>query len=277
MSTAALVLGITGLFFSFFGFGIILAVLAVIFSVVSLKKKKNGMAIAGLICGIIGILISVVVIAATPSTQGTASGSEKADDHTAGSSERKSDQIKDLSDEMSVKVYTLPEDGSLHAVLVVTNNSDKTVSLDANMTIKDASGNAIGAQDSDASPVEPGKKAILEAYYDDAENFDSLDYKLNVSAVADSTSLAKNIDLKINQNGKKVVLTATNNGKAPAYFLEAEALFLKDGKMIGDGSTYLVDDDDSSIKPGETISGEIESYAETDPDDVIVTYTARDD
>lgn len=280
MATAALVLGIVGLFFGFMFIGIIPSILAVIFAIIVLRKKKNGMAIAGMVCGIIGILISVIVLAVSPSTEGTKSGSTKQSKQVITSSKesqkRKSNNSSSLANKMSVKTYTHKEDDdSLDAVLVVKNNSDKTVSMDANMTIKNASGTVIGAQDADASPVEPGKKAIISTYFDNAKKYNSLDYKLNVSTDVDYNSLAKNIDLKVTKNEDKLILTATNKGKETAYFLEVNAVFLKHGKMVGIDSTYLDDDHDDSIKPGKSFSGELNNYG-TSFDDEIVTYTARD-
>lgn len=69
MAVAALVLGIVGLVFCLFPWwGIISGVLAAIFGIVTLIKQKNqeekkgkGMAIAGLVTGIIAVIISVIV------------------------------------------------------------------------------------------------------------------------------------------------------------------------------------------------------------------------
>jgi len=72
-SIAALVLGILSIILPYIGF--IIGIIAIVFSAISLKEiKKNqeqgrGMAIAGLVCGIVGtalyaIIILIVVIAA---------------------------------------------------------------------------------------------------------------------------------------------------------------------------------------------------------------------
>ncbi|PKR79967.1 hypothetical protein CW751_12115 [Brumimicrobium salinarum] len=70
MATAALVLGIVSIVFSFFWFiGLICGILGVVLGIISKNKIKtdpnmggSGAATAGLITGIIGIIISVIVI-----------------------------------------------------------------------------------------------------------------------------------------------------------------------------------------------------------------------
>lgn len=58
---ASLVLGILGIVM-FFGFGIVFAILALVFAIVQRKSYKNGIATAGLVLGIIGIVINSIYI-----------------------------------------------------------------------------------------------------------------------------------------------------------------------------------------------------------------------
>ena len=61
-ATASLVLGIVALVLSVAG---ICAILAIVFSVISLQKSgKNGKAIAGLVLGIVALLIVIIIIIA---------------------------------------------------------------------------------------------------------------------------------------------------------------------------------------------------------------------
>lgn len=72
MSVSSMVLGIVGIVFVWAPFlGVICAILGIIFGGIGISQtKKNpnltgrGMAIAGLVCGIIGIAVWVIVIAA---------------------------------------------------------------------------------------------------------------------------------------------------------------------------------------------------------------------
>ena len=62
VSIAGMVLGICSIVFAVW-LGFILGILAIIFSIVGIKRGKNGMAIAGLVTGIIGLSISVLIVA----------------------------------------------------------------------------------------------------------------------------------------------------------------------------------------------------------------------
>ena len=60
---AALVLGIIALIFScVFYLSLPCAILAIVFGIIGIKSKEKGMAVAGLITGAIGLLISISII-----------------------------------------------------------------------------------------------------------------------------------------------------------------------------------------------------------------------
>ena len=52
-------------------------------------------------------------------------------------------------------------------------------------------------------------------------------------------------------------------GSEPADFVEGYVLFFKNGQLVHYESSYFTDDD-SELKPGETISKQITSYEEFD-------------
>ena len=63
LSIASLVLGICSIvLWWFFGLGIVLGILAVVFGVKARRRTPNGMATAGLVTGIIGLSLSVLFV-----------------------------------------------------------------------------------------------------------------------------------------------------------------------------------------------------------------------
>ena len=56
-----------------------------------------------------------------------------------------------------------------------------------------------------------------------------------------------------------VILKLTNHGDVAAEFVECYVFFFRDNKLVYVNSNYFTDDD-YEIKPGETISGQIDSY-----------------
>ena len=270
MAIAALVLGIIGLVLSFLYIGIVPAIIGLVFSIFILRKGKNGMAIAGLVCSILGILIALVMIVATPSKE-SGSSSGTIEDKKETVTEQKSDN---LADKMQVKEYDCMYSDYRIVAFHITNTSDKDVRIELNITAKDSDGNALASSNPEDYTVASGSSTILSAWLENVDENATIDYTMNVSTDVRSPSAANNIDLKHNVNGDKVVLTATNNSDKTAYFLNVDAIFLKNGKMVGCGETYLVGND-SDIKAGETRSGEIDCYADGGFDDAIVAYTAE--
>lgn len=66
MAVASMVLGILSiLFFWFWPLAGIMAVLALVFGIVSYKKTKSGISIAGISCGSVGLVLTVVMIVFT--------------------------------------------------------------------------------------------------------------------------------------------------------------------------------------------------------------------
>jgi hypothetical protein len=64
LSVASLVLGIISLVTSFFGGGLVVGIVGIILAVVAKKKGQTGaMATVGLVLSIVGIVISILVLA----------------------------------------------------------------------------------------------------------------------------------------------------------------------------------------------------------------------
>ena len=68
LGIASLVLGIIGMIFSIILIGIVPCIIALIFSVIVLRKKdkKHGFAIAGLVCSIIGMIVCALIYMPEP-------------------------------------------------------------------------------------------------------------------------------------------------------------------------------------------------------------------
>jgi uncharacterized protein YacL len=71
LGTAALVLGILAIIFAivFFPLGIVLAILAIVFAVIGIRRARRGeatnrgVAIGGLVTGVVGLVIGIIVLA----------------------------------------------------------------------------------------------------------------------------------------------------------------------------------------------------------------------
>ncbi len=271
MSIAALVLGIIGLVLGFLIIGIIPAILGLIFSIIVLRKEKDGMAIGGLVCSIIGILLSIIVLMATPSTKSASkTGTVAKHNKTEVKVETQADNIADMID---VKEYSYMNGKYRVVDFYVTNNSDQDVSINMNATAKGSDGSAKGSSSPFVFSVAPGTSCILPAYFENVTKNDTIDYSMDVSTKVRAKSAANDIAITISKNENKAIIMATNNGPDTAYYLNVDIIFLKNGKPIYSGETYITGDN-SDIKAGETRSAEITCY-EGDFNDLVFGYTAE--
>ncbi len=157
--------------------------------------------------------------------------------------------------------------------LAITNNSSKTVGIDGNMTAYDANGSVIGADSGSIDVIGPGEESIMVFYFDSVTGIDHVEYTLGYDTDPFYTSGLTDLDVVQNINEKNVVVTVTNNGATASKFVEAHALFLDyAGKVVRYDSTYITDGD-SEIKPGATLSKQLDSYGSFDS--VVVYLTGR--
>lgn len=152
--------------------------------------------------------------------------------------------------------------------LVVKNNSSSDADISVNVLAKDESGSSSGAESASIEAVAPGEEACLTCYLSSTKA-SSFEYDLTASAAEYYTSADTDLDFQFTDTGKSVVIECENIGTETANSVEAIALFLKDGKMVYYGSTYLVDDD-FELKAGKSIAEDIECYEEYDSVKVFV-------
>lgn len=275
---AALVLGILGLILSCVGIGIIPCIIGFVFAIVGLSQKDrgHGTAIAGLVCSVIGISIFVllVVFSSIFDDKSTTISSESTESYESEDGiEVNKDDKTNLADHMQITEYSFENSiGDTLYFLIVKNNSDETVEISVNAIAKDKDGNAIGATDSSENAVASGAEVCLCNYFDSVKDADSFEYTMTVKKDMYFSPVTQDLSIEESRVNGKVILTCKNNGDKVAQFVEAYALFFKDGNLINYDSTYIVDDD-SEIKSGESISSELNCYS--DYDDVKVYISGR--
>lgn len=144
--------------------------------------------------------------------------------------------------------------------IVIKNNSNANVSVSGNATAKDSNGNSIGADDMDIDIVGSGETSIGYFYFDSVSGVDNVEYTLRYNDKLYCSPVISNLEIEQTTNDKNVIVTLTNNGDKAAEFVTAYALFFDEGNnLLGYESTYIVDDD-SEIKVGDTLSGQLDCY-----------------
>lgn len=76
MAVASMVLGIVSIVFSFIGglnfVGLVVGIVGLVLGILAKKKAPSGMATAGIVCSIIGIVLTALVLIACAACFGTA-------------------------------------------------------------------------------------------------------------------------------------------------------------------------------------------------------------
>ena len=146
---------------------------------------------------------------------------------------------------------------SNYAFLVIRNNSEYTLEINANVAYYNENGNLIGADSASEGAVESGYSTILRFMPDD--DYDKMEYTLNVKEENYYKPVLSDISYEGTMVKNKVILAVTNNGTEAARFVQGTVLFYSGGKLVDYDWTYFTDGD-SEIKPGETIMKELKSY-----------------
>ncbi len=168
---------------------------------------------------------------------------------------------------------TLGTMGNTYGFLVIKNNSSKAVGVNINMTAFNVEDNVIGADSESIKVIGPGEETLAYCWFENVTGVDHVSYTLSFNETPSYSPVLNDLDVVQTINENNVIVTVTNNGDKAALYPEAHALFFdSDGKVVNYRSTYIMDGN-SEIKPGSTISEDIESYE--DFDTVVVYLTGR--
>lgn len=186
-----------------------------------------------------------------------------------------SNENTNLVEKISVKEYTCMVDDSFrYYVLILSNNSDKVVEIEANMVAKDSSGDPVEAHSDSTQAVSPGQTAGIWTTFDDWERIKTLGYELQVREDQDDSSILGKVLVDIKTLSNKVVAQATNIGENPANYVWLDVVFLKNEKMVGFSEISLTNSD-AQLLPGASITAEGECFSETGFDDVVIALNGR--
>lgn len=177
---------------------------------------------------------------------------------------------EEVISKLQVEKYEYKGKFSNYIFLVVKNNSDVDIEIEAAVNLKDENGNLIGAKRDSVDAFEAGQNIALGFAIDD--DYNSFDYEFSVSPEEYYSCILSNLKCETNIAKDKAVISVTNNGDIPAEFVEYMALFFKNGNIVNYDRGYVTDDD-SEIKPGKTINEEADCY--DDFDEVRVYLTGR--
>lgn len=179
------------------------------------------------------------------------------------------DESKVLS-QLQVTTYTMDTLFSHYAFVEVTNNSEYDLKISVDLKYYNAAGNLVGADSRSENAIQSGTSVLFYTMPD--EDFASIEYELSASEEDFYECVVNNLSYTSVTASNKEIVTITNNGTKPAKFVECYMLFFNGNQVVGFDHNYFTDED-SEIKPGQSITKELDCYESYDS--YIIYFTGR--
>lgn len=250
MGIASLILGIIGLLLSltiFKDLCLILTILGIVLGIISIIKKKNkGIAIAGVILSLLGLILCFSI-----DSNNSTSSTGITNDSGSGTK-----TVSVTSDEIEVENVGLTKSGDL--VVKVTNNNEGSVCLSSiTANFKDSSGNfALKKESNNSFVVIPAESSVLIYFWgfdEDYSQYPDVSFNTELANISNSFA-ASGIELSSNNTGSQIAITLKNNSGKTINSASVVVIYYSDDEVVGAESGY-----DSS-----TVSNGAESYINVD-------------
>lgn len=147
--------------------------------------------------------------------------------------------------------------------MVIKNNSDYTVDISTSSLAYSADGAVIGAEDSSLDTLGAGCVAVVYEAFEIDNNISYYETDVNVAKSKYYEDATQDLSYVQNDIDGGAVFQVTNNGEEAAEFVQGYVLFFMGQELVDWESAYFTDDD-SEIKPGKTISKQINTYKDFD-------------
>lgn len=168
---------------------------------------------------------------------------------------------KQVMNGIEVEEQKIERDNTLKGfALLLTNKTSGDCNIAVSVKFLDANGNV----------VESYEKLVIDAVAKDttvadvfrcSKDFASYTYNVTPEALYLYNPIDTNLKSEFIKNGDKGTVSVTNNGNAPASFVEYYVLYYKGGKLIGTDFGYCIDDN-NEIKPGATVTDDGTIFSE---------------
>lgn len=158
--------------------------------------------------------------------------------------------------QLEVQEYKYSTKYSDYAFLSIRNNSEFDVTISVSVKFYNG-GYIVGAKSAQEHAFEKGTEILL--YFMPDEDFTKMEYEISVDEENWYECVVSDLSYETVSAKNKEIVSVRNNGKNAAEFVECKCLFFLGGKVVGFGSKYFTDND-NELKPGKTITNEIDCY-----------------
>ena len=157
-------------------------------------------------------------------------------------------------------------------VVVATNNTGSDISISADFTAKDRSGNLLRKVNDYADAVRNGQQFILYGQFNSKaiKNASSFEYDYSV-APTDRCAYSQ-VSLNADRSGQLIELTATNYAKYDIQCANVRTVFKKNGKAVAFDTVNIADT--GIIFHSGSTNFQVLGMNAGDYDDYVITYTS---
>ncbi len=160
---------------------------------------------------------------------------------------------------LEITEYSCSNDWWHYYFLVIKNQSEYTVEISAEVSFYNESDELVGAKSNSEEAVGSGMEILLVFMPDEA--YTRVEYDISVDEDEYYECVVQDLTYESTSAQDKEIVSVTNNGTEPADFVEVYALFFN-GEQVVDYTSHYFTDDDSELKPGKTITKEMDCYEE---------------
>lgn len=162
--------------------------------------------------------------------------------------------------QLEINEYPYSSSSAEYLFLTIKNNSEYNIVVSASAKFYNGE-DLIGTRTKYQEAFEHGTETVLYFMLD--EEYTSVEYDISVSEETWYQCVVSQLSYETTSAKNKEMISVTNNGEYAAFSVECYALFFKDGNVV-DYSRALFIDDDCELKPGKTITSELDCYKEYD-------------
>ncbi len=164
-----------------------------------------------------------------------------------------------ITDALAIQDWIYDSYGSTIHVFEITNNSPYTLEIGINDIAKNTAGVPIGAGSTSEYDVPAGSTIFALCYISNVTGVSRFDTSIETSLESSYIPVIQNVTMDISDLGDKVLVTLKNNGAQPVEFPEATAVFFNGNEIVDYATTYFTDSD-SELKPGASMTKQLDYY-----------------
>ena len=189
--------------------------------------------------------------------------------------EKPKEVIPTADDIEIVKEYTMSNSWYTYHFMVIRNNSKATVELSTSTMAYSKDGKVLGLSEKSEEAIGSGCEVLIYETFDKNSEIHSFSTEFDVSKENYYLSVIQDLSYEEIAIDDGAIFKVTNNGEKSAEFVQGYALFIKDGIVVDYESAYFTDND-SEIKPGKSVSKQLDTNEEFDTIEFYLSGRADD-